>query len=147
MKLTKLVWYFLIFLYFFQILQNLCFYRKRENERKGKKLVWAWSIPQQSRPNMKESAQVKKRSPPREAHSGLDILHQKPQYIFKTINALPPFLSLWHLYIWNPEFLSILFPAPNLGWLRQIDRHTNRHTEAKHETELDLGLDVKIRQE
>ena len=65
-----------------------------------------------------------KKITPGEAHSVLDILHQEPQYILKTINVLPYFFSLWHLYIWNPEFLSILFPAPNLGRLRQIDRHT-----------------------
>ena len=66
-----------------------------------------------------------KKITPGEAHSVLDILHQEPQYILKTINVLSPFLSLWHLY---------------LGRLRQIDRHT----EAKHETDLHLGLDEKI---
>ena len=40
-----------------------------------------------------------KRSPPREAHSDLDILHQKPWYISKTIKTLSPFLSLYYLYI------------------------------------------------
>ena len=81
----------------------------------------------------------KKRSPPGEAHSVLNTLHQESQYI----NVLPHFLSLCHFYIQNPKFLSILFPAPNLGRLRQIDRHT----EAEHETELDLGLDEKIKSE
>jgi hypothetical protein len=59
---------------FFNLAKSL-FYRKGENERKGKRVVWAWSIPQRSRPNMKDSNQVKKRSPPGEAHSVLNILH------------------------------------------------------------------------
>jgi hypothetical protein len=35
--------------------------------------------------------QKKKRSPPGEAHSDLDILHQKPWYISKTIKTLTHF--------------------------------------------------------
>ena len=45
----------------------------------------------------------------------LDILHQKLRSILKTIKTLPPLLSLWHLYIWNPVFLSIIFFGLYLG--------------------------------
>jgi hypothetical protein len=60
MKLTKLVLYFSVFsMIFWRILQDLCFY-KEKNERKGKRLARAWSNPQRSRPNYKDSVHVEK---------------------------------------------------------------------------------------
>jgi hypothetical protein len=46
MKLTELVWHFSDFFYdFLRILQDLCFYRKGEKQKKRKRLAWAWSNP------------------------------------------------------------------------------------------------------
>jgi hypothetical protein len=68
---------FLLFFYDFGEFYNISvFIEKEKNERKGKRLAWAWSSPQRSRSNCKDSTQVKQ-SPPGEAHSDLDILHQE----------------------------------------------------------------------
>jgi hypothetical protein len=48
---------------------------EKEKKRKKWEKNLAWSSPQQSRPNCKDSAHVEKRRPPGEAHSDLDILH------------------------------------------------------------------------
>jgi hypothetical protein len=68
MKL-KLVWYFCDFsMIFGEFCKTTLFIEKEKNERKEKGLAKAWSSPQRSQLNCKESAQV---------HSDLDILHQE----------------------------------------------------------------------
>jgi hypothetical protein len=152
MKLTKLVSYFSVFsMIFWRILQDLCFY-KEKNERKGKKTCKGLVQPTTKPTQLQGFSPCWKRSPPGETHSDLDILHQEPRSISKTIKALLPFLSLWHLYIWNPVFLSILFPTSNLGIVNlTVNRRWNwagvgqgwTKKEARNFAFLVLGIDLK----
>jgi hypothetical protein len=86
-----------------------------KKERKRKRLAWAWSSPWRSWPNYKDSAYIEK-----EAHQEMPIqiwtfCIRNPDLLQKTTKVLSPFLSLWHLYIWNPVSLSIRFPVTNLS--------------------------------
>jgi hypothetical protein len=70
-------------------------------------LAWAWSSLQCKQHKSRIRPKSKK------FHLNFNILHQGLQSISKTINVLPPFLSLWYLYIWNPIFLLVPFTTPD----------------------------------
>jgi hypothetical protein len=100
MKL-KLVWSFsdfsMIFGEFYKI--SLFFKKKEKNKRKGKKACMSLVQPTTKPTQLQGFGPSRKRSPPGEAHSDLDILHEEPRSISKIIKVLPHFLSLCHLYI------------------------------------------------
>jgi hypothetical protein len=115
----------LTFFWFAMIFSEFCkifvFIEKGKNQRKEKKKACMGFVqPITKLAQLQGFSPGWKRNPPGEVHLDLDILYQEPRSISKTIKSLSPFLSLWHLYIWNPVFLSILFPTPNLGNVKII---------------------------
>ena len=72
----------------------LFFIEKEKNERKEKDLHGLGPAHNEADPTAKIQLRLRKKSPPGETHSDLDILHQEHRSILKTIKALPPFLSL-----------------------------------------------------
>jgi len=94
-------WYdiFMIFLWFWRILQYLCFYRKREKQKKRKNACMGLVQPTTKRAQLQGFNPGRKRSPPGEAHSDLDILHQEPDIFQKLLRPS-------HLF-----FLSSIFTS------------------------------------
>ena len=90
---------FMIFLWFWRILQYLCFYRKREKRKKKKRACIGLVQPTMKPAQLQGFNPGGKRSPPGEAHSDLDILHQEPDIFQKLLRPS-------HLF-----FLSSIFTS------------------------------------
>jgi hypothetical protein len=107
--------FFLFFYDFWWTLQDLCFYRKkRKIKEKEKDFAWVWSSSQWCQPSCKDSAQVEKEAHQERLTRIWTFCIRNPVLFQKLLRPSHLFLSLWHLYIWNPIFLSILFPTPIL---------------------------------
>jgi hypothetical protein len=83
-------------------------YKKEKNEKTRKRACMGLIQPTTKPAELQEFSSGQKRSPPREAHSDMDILHQELRFISKSMEALPYFLSLAFLHLEPHIFLYSL---------------------------------------